>query len=157
MAAGAAFIAAASAWLSEAYETAVSWMSNLVQGVYNFLVQLPEYCAEAGAAFVDAASQWASEAYDAVVNWIKQIPGAISETLSGAWKSIKAQFSEGITVGVHTVTDSGGGDEPAENARGGIYSRGAFLTWFAEDSDEAAIPWTARPEPLDFGRELGWH
>lgn len=155
MAAGSAFIAAASAWLSEAYETAVSWMSNLVQGVYNFLVQLPEYCAEAGAAFVDAASQWASEAYDTVVNWIKQIPGAISETLSGAWEGIKREFSEGITVGVHTVTDSGGGDEPDENARGGIYSRGAFLTWFAEDSDEAAIPLDGSPRAIGLWKRAG--
>lgn len=155
MAAGSAFIAAASAWLSEAYETAVSWMSNLVQGVYNFLVQLPEYCAEAGAAFVDAASQWASEAYDTVVNWIKQIPGAISKTLSGAWEGIKREFSEGITVGVHTVTDSGGGDEPDENARGGIYSRGAFLTWFAEDSDEAAIPLDGSPRAIGLWKRAG--
>lgn len=154
MAAGSAFIAAASAWLSEAYETAVSWMSNLIQGVYNFLVQLPEYCAEAGAAFVDAASQWASEAYDTVVNWIKQIPGAISDTLSGAWEGIKRQFSEGITVGVRTVTDSGG-DEPAENARGGIYSRGAFLTWFAEDSDEAAIPLDGSPRAIGLWKRAG--
>ena len=30
--------------------------------------------------------------------------------------------------------------KPAHNAKGGIYSQGAFLTYFAEDSAEAAIP-----------------
>jgi len=30
--------------------------------------------------------------------------------------------------------------KPAANAKGGIYNRGAFLTWFAEKSPEAAIP-----------------
>ena len=30
--------------------------------------------------------------------------------------------------------------KPAHNAKGGIYSEGAFLTYFAEDSAEAAIP-----------------
>lgn len=156
MAAGAAFIAAASAWLSAAYETAISWMSNLVQGVYNFLMQLPAYCAEAGAAFVAAAEQWASEAYDAVVGWIQRIPGAISETLSGAWEGIKAEFSEGITVGVHAVTDSGSdGDDVGENARGGIYGRGAFLTWFAEDSAEAAIPLDGSPRAIGLWKRAG--
>ena len=130
MAAGTAFVAAAEDWLSEAYTSTVSWLSNTVSSAAAFLYNLPEECAAAGAAFVAAAEAWASDAYNSIMNWINQIPGAISSALSGAWDSIKAQFSGGFSVGVHA----------ASNANGGIYQKGAFLTTFAEESAEAAIP-----------------
>lgn len=157
MAAGSAFISAASAWLSAAYATVVSWLTQLVQSAYEWLMQLPEYCAEAGAQFVAAASEWASGAYDAVINWISQIPGKISEVIGGAWNNIKNQFSEGITIGVRTVTEGGGdgGGEPEANAIGGIYNKGAFLTWFAEDSAEAAIPLDGSPRAVGLWKRAG--
>lgn len=40
------------------------------------------------------------------------------------------------------ITASGNGAEVAENAYGGIYGRGTFLTTFAENSGESAIPHT---------------
>ena len=49
-----------------------------------------------------------------------------------------------VISGINSVagTDFSGFDagKPAHNAKGGIYSQGAFLTYFAEDSAEAAIP-----------------
>ena len=62
------------------------------------------------------------------------------------WNSIKAVFRDPIQAVVNFVK---GGDSDAasaagnpipENAAGGIYARGAFLTSFAERSPEAAIP-----------------
>lgn len=145
MDAGAAFIAAAIAWLSETYSNTVAWLSNLLASASAFLYALPGECAAAGEAFVAAAEAWASSAYDSVMNWINQIPGAISSALSGAWDSIKAQFSGGFSVGV----------QAASNARGGIYQKGAFLTTFAEESAEAAIPLDGSPRAIGLWQKAG--
>lgn len=112
---GAEFVAAVISFASEAYATATSWISNLVNDVINFLVNLPSACAEAGAAFVAAAEQWASDAYNAVLNWVSQIPSAVANAISGAWESIKAQFSGGFTVGVQA-------------AGGNAYANGGVIT-----------------------------
>ena len=130
MEAGTAFLSAAAAWLIAAYTTVITWITNTVNEVYTYLMNLPAHCTEAGAAFVAAASAWASDAYDAIVNKISQIPDAVSNTLSGAWDRLTSSFSGGFTAGISI----------AANARGGIYQKGAFLTTFAEDSPEAAIP-----------------
>ena len=130
MEAGTAFLSAAAAWLIAAYTTVITWITNTVNEVYTYLMNLPAHCTEAGAAFVAAASAWASDAYDAIVNKISQIPDAVSNTLSGAWDRLTSSFSGGFTAGISV----------AANARGGIYQKGAFLTTFAEDSPEAAIP-----------------
>nr|WP_325191481.1 phage tail tape measure protein [uncultured Selenomonas sp.]DAV19477.1 MAG TPA: minor tail protein [Caudoviricetes sp.] len=143
---GMAFLSAAAAWLIAAYTTVITWITNIVNEAYTYLMNLPTYCTEAGASFVAAADAWASDAYDAVMNWISQIPEAISNTLSGAWENIKASFSGGFTVGVDAI---------AANARGGIYQRGAFLTTFAEDSAEAAIPIDGSARAASLWRQTG--
>lgn len=130
MEAGTAFLSAAAAWLIAAYTTVITWITNTVNEAYTYLMNLPAHCAEAGAAFVAAASAWANDAYDAIVNKISQIPDAVSNTLNGAWDRLTSGFSGGFTAGISV----------AANARGGIYRQGAFLTTFAEDSPEAAIP-----------------
>lgn len=145
MSVGAAFIASAIAWLSNAYATAINWITNTVTTAYTILMDLPSYCAEAGAAFVAAAENWASEAYDSVMNWINQLPGAISDAISGAWEGIKANFSAGFNVGVNV----------AQNAFGGIYNKGAFLTTFAERSKEAAIPIDGSKRSVSLWQQTG--
>ena len=112
---GAEFVAAVISFASEAYATATSWVSSLVNDVINFIMNLPSACADAGAGFVAAAGQWASDAYNAVLDWIKQIPSAVSNAISGAWDSIKAQFSGGFTVGVQA-------------AGGNAYANGGVIT-----------------------------
>ena len=145
MEAGTAFLSAAAAWLIAAHTTVITWITNTVNEAYTYLMNLPTYCAEAGAAFVAAASAWASDAYDAVMNWISQIPDAVSNTLSGAWDNIKASFSGGFSVGISA----------AQNARGGIYQKGAFLTTFAEESAEAAIPIDGSARAASLWRQTG--
>jgi len=112
---GAEFVAAVISFASEAYATATSWISSLVNDVINFIMNLPSACADAGASFVAAAGQWASDAYNAVLDWIKQIPSAVSNAISGAWDSIKAQFNSGFTVGIQA-------------AGGNAYANGGVIT-----------------------------
>lgn len=62
------------------------------------------------------------------------------------WNSIKDVFKDPIQAVVNFVKGGDGdavnaaGNRIPENAAGGIYARGAFLTSFAERSPEAAIP-----------------
>lgn len=103
------------AYVLVAIELAIGYMSTLVLGVSDGLANVIEACVDAGSAFVAAAEQWASDAYNAVIDWIERIPAAVSDAISGAWDSIKAQFSGGFTVGV----EASGGDVNAY-ANGGV-------------------------------------
>lgn len=103
------------AYVLVAIELAIGYMSTLVSGVSDGLSEVIDACVNAGSAFVAAAEQWASDAYNAVINWIERIPAAVSDAISGAWDSIKAQFSGGFTVGV----EASGGDVNAY-ANGGV-------------------------------------
>lgn len=103
------------AYVLVAIELAIGYMSTLVSGVSDGLANVIEACVDAGSAFVAAAEQWASDAYNAVIDWIERIPAAVSDAISGAWDSIKAQFSGGFTVGV----EASGGDVNAY-ANGGV-------------------------------------
>ena len=94
------------AYVLVAIELAIGYMSTLVSGVSDGMANVIDACVNAGSAFVAAAEQWASDAYNAVINWIERIPAAVSDAISGAWDSIKAQFSGGFTVGV----EASGGD-----------------------------------------------
>lgn len=150
---GAEFVAAVISFASEAYATATSWISNLVNDVINFLVNLPSACAEAGAAFVAAAERWASDAYNAVVNWVSQIPSAVSNAISGAWDSIKAQFSGGFTVGVSAAGEVG------KRANGGVITS-PELSWIGEAGyPEVVVPIDGSANAMNLwqtaGRMLG--
>lgn len=105
------------AYVLVAIELAIGYMSTLVSGVSDGMANVIDACVNAGSAFVAAAEQWASDAYNAVIDWIERIPSAVSDAISGAWDSIKAQFSGGFTVGVEA---SGG----AVNA----YANGGVIT-----------------------------
>lgn len=74
-------------------------------------------------------SAWDSicEKIDSAVSWITK-----------KWNSLKALFSDPPSASVNI--SGGGGGSVASNAAGGIYNKGAFLTTFAEDGPEAAIP-----------------
>ena len=144
--AGMAFIAAAEMWLSNTYTTVMTWLANIIAEAGAALMNLPTACVEAGAAFVSAAESWASEAYNSIMNWINQLPSTISNVISSAWEGIKATFSSGFNIGVSSV---------ASNAEGGIYQKGAFLTTFAEDGPEAAIPLDKSPRAIGLWQQAG--
>ncbi len=92
---------------------------------------------------------------------IQFITGVFTGDWTAAWEGVKNIFSSIFTT-IGNIADrilggikntlsniantvgkihiGGGGSEVAHNAQGGIYNKGAFLTTFAEDGPEAAIP-----------------
>lgn len=136
---GAYVVTSLVAWLSNAYSTATTWTNNIVNMVYQVLLNLPSYCMQAGMQFVANVESWASAAYNAVASWINQIPNLVSTALSNAassasswWQGVKASFTIGM--------EEGSAKPQMALASGGIFNKGAFITSFAEDSPEAAIP-----------------
>lgn len=145
--AGIQFIAVAEAWLSNAYSSTVTWISVMVNEAGVWLMGLPDTCMEAGMHFVASAESWASEAYNSVVNWISQIPNAISNYISNAWSNLSGSFTVGMA--------DGGNVQVAQNAQGGIYGKGSFLTTFAEEGPEAAIPLDGSPRAISLWQQAG--
>lgn len=76
-------------------------------------------------------------------NFIKEQFTGAETWLREKWQSISNFLSTPI-FGKVNITASGGsaGTEIAQNANGGIYGRGPFITSFAEISGESAIPHT---------------
>ncbi|MBQ7478097.1 MAG: hypothetical protein IJT01_04250, partial [Selenomonadaceae bacterium] len=112
--------------------------------------QLAAKCQPGGEAFVQAANQWGQQAYEAIANWSSQMAQVVVDKLSSAWAQISSQFSAGLNVNVTTS-----GASVAHNATGGIYGRGAFLTTFAENSAEAAIPLDGSNRALSLWQQAG--
>ena len=65
--------------------------------------------------------------------------GASSDQVAMALSSKAAEIA-GIQISAPTISIPASGVQVAHNALGGIYPRGEFLTTFAENSAEAAIP-----------------
>ena len=97
--------------------------------------QLATKCQPGADAFIQAANTWGQQAYENIANWADQMAQVVVDRLSQAWAQISAQFSAGLNVNVTTSAPN-----VAHNAAGGIYNKGTFLTTFAEESAEAAIP-----------------
>ncbi len=113
--------------------------------------QLATKCQPGGEAFVQAANGWGHQAYEAIANWSDQMAHVVVDKLSNAWAQISAQFSAGLNVNVTTT----GGGNISHNAEGGIYRKGAFLTTFAENSAEAAIPLDGSGRAVSLWRQAG--
>lgn len=133
------FMANTISWLSNVYAISISWINNTVISVYQILMNLPSYCMQAGMQFVANVESWASSAYNAVASWINQIPNLVATALANAassasswWEGVKASFTIGM--------EEGSAKPQMALASGGIFNKGAFITSFAEDSPEAAIP-----------------
>ena len=88
-----------------------------------------------------------SSIFGTLANVAGRILGGIKNTVTGIIKDVKDFVSSG--------GGGGGGQEIAANARGGIYRKGAFLTTFAEDSAEAAIPLDGSPRAIGLWRKAG--
>ena len=95
----------------------------------------------------DTISAFASTMWEggkqAIANFGETIMNKISsicDTVTQKWQSLKDFLSHPIDTLVRYNQSLSGGGEVAQNAEGGIYGKGAFLTTFAEESPEAAIP-----------------
>ena len=133
-----------SAWnmVSEAVSNAGSTIMSLMGDAASWCISLwnrvSEFLSSVWDTAVNAVSGFVSNIYDLI--------GSAVQWCIDKWNSLKEIFSAPIQAVVNFVK---GGDSNAanavgnpipENAAGGIYARGAFLTSFAERSPEAAIP-----------------
>jgi hypothetical protein len=105
----------------------VGWFRTLpdrITGIFRSLDSV-------GQTFISMAIEWGRDAVNGLIDGFLSLPGKLTGVISRAWDAAKAGFDKGVAAG------SGG---VKQNASGGIYGRGAFLTTFAERSPEAAIP-----------------
>lgn len=86
---------------------------------------------------------------------------AAAEWIRDKWAGLRDFLSHPIEATVNFIRGgdsaaaSASGVDISENADGGIYRRGAFLTSFAEKSAEAAIPIDGSPRALALWRQTG--
>ena len=146
-----------------------NWIKTTASGVYNWfgqkLSELPQKAGYAvgyvigwfmkipdrlmgiigsldgvGQSFIDKAKEWGKLGFDGIIDAFLGLPGRLTSLVSNAWQSAKNAIGS-FTVGISQGMDAGEANGTvAANAKGGIYSKGAFLTTFAEESPEAAIP-----------------
>lgn len=143
---GKAALASFTAWISAKFDAAYAFVMGLWQAVKAFFEGMWEGAKGAVSSFVAYIQSKLSEAYD----WVMD-----------KWTAITNFLSHPITGTVNIIKNSIGGSilPVNHNAQGGIYSQGAFLTSFAEDSPEAAIPIDGSPRAkglwAETGRRLG--
>lgn len=97
----------------------------------------------------DTIKQWFITLWDNPALAIQQFVNGIKDKFSDAfswvqekWQAISDFISKPIFGKVNITAQGSSGSDVAHNASGGIYGKGAFLTTFAEDSGESAIPHT---------------
>ena len=79
-----------------------------------------------------------SAAWNSMGNIVSTVVDGIISTVSNMVSAVTNGISS--IMGLDSGSVSGGGAEIDANAQGGIYRKGAFLTTFAEEGPEAAIP-----------------
>lgn len=75
-------------------------------------------------------------------NGVKNLLGDAADWIHKKWESISNFLASPIFGSVNITAAGKEGQKLAQNAYGGIYSKGAFLTSFAERDGESAIPHT---------------
>ena len=107
----------------------IGWFRTLPERIIGIFKSMDSV----GQTFINSAIEWGKSAVNGLIDGFLSLPGRLTGIVSRAWDSAKAAFSKGESAGSAGV---------AQNAAGGIYSKGAFLTTFAEESGESAIPHT---------------
>lgn len=110
----------------------------------------------------DAISSFAATMWEGGRQAIADFCGTISNKVAevcdwvqGKWRALKDFLSHPIDALVNYNQSIGSTPDVAANAAGGIYNRGSFLTTFAEDSPEAAIPIDGSRRALGLWQETG--
>ena len=109
----------------------IGWFATIPERVTSYFNNLDVV----GESFGEKAWNWGKVAVDNIVNWFLNMPDRIGNIISSMWNRIKLGFNAGMVTAESEV-------QVAHNAFGGIYGKGAFLTTFAENSGESAIPHT---------------
>ncbi|WP_051650232.1 phage tail tape measure protein [Selenomonas sp. AB3002] len=114
--------------------TAIGIVASVITGAIGIFSGLIQFIT--GVFALDWQTAWSGivnifqSIFSTLGNIADSVLGGIKNTVNGIISSIKSVAGFG----------GGGGSEIPANARGGIYRKGAFLTTFAEESPEAAIP-----------------
>ena len=141
---------AAAVW--DAISSFVSAAASVIEGIISALV---DYISSAWDSAVAAVQSFASSVMDAIgnaVDWAMDKWNSLVNALSHPIDTA-INIAKNITRTISEATSSG--DDVSENARGGIYQRGAFLTTFAEDSAEAAIPLDGSARAISLWQQAG--
>lgn len=136
----------------DAISSFVSGAASVIEGIISALV---DYISSAWDSAVAAVQSFASSVIDAIgqaVDWAMDKWNSLVNALSHPIDTA-INIAQNITRTISEATSSG--DDVSENARGGIYQRGAFLTTFAEDSAEAAIPLDGSARAISLWQQAG--
>lgn len=136
----------------DAISSFVSAAASVIEGIISALV---DYISSAWDSAVAAVQSFANSVMDAIgnaVNWVMDKWNGLVNALSHPIDTA-INIAQNITRTIRDATSSG--DDVSENARGGIYQRGAFLTTFAEDSAEAAIPLDGSARAISLWQQAG--
>lgn len=136
----------------DAISSFVSAAASVIEGIISALV---DYISSAWDSAVAAVQSFASSVMSAIgqaVDWAMEKWNSLVNALSHPIDTA-INIAQNITRTISEVT--GGGDDVGENAKGGIYQRGAFLTTFAEDSAEAAIPLDGSARAISLWQQAG--
>lgn len=104
-----------------------------------------------------AATMWEG-GRQAIADFCGTISNKVAEVcdwVQGKWQALKDFLSHPIDALVNYNQSIGSTPDVAANAAGGIYNQGSFLTTFAEDSPEAAIPIDGSRRALGLWQETG--
>lgn len=104
-----------------------------------------------------AATMWEG-GRQAIADFCGTISNKVAEVcdwVQGKWQALKDFLSHPIDALINYNQSIGSAPDVAANAAGGIYNRGSFLTTFAEDSMEAAIPIDGSRRALGLWQETG--
>lgn len=94
------------------------------------------------------------QALQEFIDGVKAKFGEVLDWLAGKWEWVKSIFSTPIKARVE-ASASGKGQTVSRNAEGGIYKQGSFLTTFAEESPEAAIPIDGSARAISLWKQTG--
>lgn len=136
----------------DAISSFVSAAASVIEGIISALV---DYISSAWDSAVAAVQSFASSVMSAIgqaVDWAMEKWNSLVNALSHPIDTA-INIAQNITRTISEVT--GGGDDVGENAKGGVYQRGAFLTTFAEDSAEAAIPLDGSARAISLWQQAG--
>ena len=87
-------------------------------------------------------------------DWVMSKLGGLFDWISEKWEWVRSIFSKPIQAKVEG-TATANGESVQHNAKGGIYGKGSFLTTFAEESAEAAIPLNGTPRAEALWKQTG--
>ena len=124
------WLIAAGIWVVQNWETVKQWFTTLWENPHQALMEF--------------------------IEGVRSKFGALIDWLGGKWEWLKGLFSSPIKASVEASASGNGESQSIEaNATGGIYKQGAFLTTFAEESPEAAIPIDGSARAISLWKQTG--